>query len=154
MSVAVCTAVGGFNPSLRYKMKPESLAVRQNLDSRQASGDIARLAGCRFCNSSEPPKRMLFDTALLKSLLGRDSITARHLYQRETTFIPKFKLVVNTNFLPTITDDTVFSSGRINVISFDRHFEPQEQDKDLNQDFVLLLGSPASLLPHNRPTDV
>ncbi len=112
-------------------MKPESLAVKQNLDSRQASGDIARLAGCRFCNASEPPKRMLFDTALLKSLLGRDSITARHLYQRETTFIPKFKLVVNTNFLPTITDDTVFSSGRINVISFDRHFEPQEQDKDL-----------------------
>lgn len=112
-------------------MKPESLAVRQNLDSRQASGDIARLAGCRFCNASEPPKRMLFDTALLKSLLGRDSITARHLYQRETTFIPKFKLVINTNFLPTVTDDTVFSSGRINVISFDRHFEPQEQDKDL-----------------------
>lgn len=112
-------------------MKPESLAVKQNLDSRQASGDIARLAGCRFCNASEPPKRMLFDTALLKSLLGRDSITARHLHQREFSFIPKFKLVINTNYLPTITDDTIFSSGRINVISFDRHFEPQEQDKDL-----------------------
>ncbi len=112
-------------------MKPESLAVKQNLDSRQASGDIARLAGCRFCNASEPPKRMLFDTALLKSLLGRDSITARHLHQREFSFIPKFKLVINTNYLPTITDDTVFSSGRINVISFDRHFEAQEQDKDL-----------------------
>lgn len=112
-------------------MKPESLAVKQNLDSRTASGDIARLAGCRFCNASEPPKRMLFDTALLKSLLGRDSITARHLHQREFSFIPKFKLVINTNYLPTITDDTVFSSGRINVISFDRHFEPQEQDKRL-----------------------
>lgn len=112
-------------------MKPESLAVKQNLDSRQASGDIARLAGCRFCNASEPPKRMLFDTALLKSLLGRDSITARHLHQREFSFVPKFKLVINTNYLPTITDDTVFGSGRINVISFDRHFEPQEQDKHL-----------------------
>ncbi len=112
-------------------MKPESLAVKQNLDSRQASGDIARLAGCRFCNASEPPKRMLFDTALLKSLLGRDSITARHLHQREFSFIPKFKLVINTNYLPTITDDTVFSSGRINVISFDRHFTPDEQDKHL-----------------------
>ncbi len=84
-------------------MKPESLAVKQNPDSRQASGDIARLAGCRFCNASEPPKRMLFDTALLKSLLGRDSITARHLHQREFSFIPKFKLVINTNYLPTIT---------------------------------------------------
>ncbi len=112
-------------------MKPETLAVKQNLDSRSASGDIARLAGCRFCNASEPPKRMLFDTALLKSLLGRDSITARHLHQREFSFIPKFKLVINTNYLPTITDDTVFSSGRINVISFDRHFKPHEQDKHL-----------------------
>lgn len=112
-------------------MKPETLAVKQNLDSRQASGDVARLAGCRFCNASEPPKRMLFDTALLKSLLGRDSITARHLHQREFSFIPKFKLVINTNYLPTITDDTVFSSGRINVISFDRHFEPHEQDRHL-----------------------
>ena len=114
-------------------MKPETLAVKQNLDSRQASGDVARLAGCRFCNASEPPKRMLFDTALLKSLLGRDSITARHLHQREFSFIPKFKLVINTNYLPTITDDTVFSSGRINVISFDRHFAPEEQDKRLKE---------------------
>lgn len=112
-------------------MKPESLAIKQNTDSRQASGDIARLAGCRFCNASEPPKRMLIDTALLKSLLGRDSITARHLHQREFSFIPKFKLVINTNYLPAITDDTVFTSGRINVISFDRHFEPEEQDKHL-----------------------
>ncbi len=112
-------------------MKPESLAVKQNIDSRQASGDIARLAGCRFCNASEPPKRMLFDTALLKSLLGRDSITARHLHQREFSFVPKFKLVINTNYLPKITDDTIFGSGRINVISFDRHFEPHEQDKHL-----------------------
>ena len=112
-------------------MKPESLAMKQNIDSRQASGDIARLAGCRFCNASEPPKRMLFDTALLKSLLGRDSITARHLHQREFSFKPKFKLIINTNYLPTITDDTIFSSGRINVISFDRHFKPDEQDKHL-----------------------
>lgn len=112
-------------------MRPETLAVKQNIDSRQASGDIARLNGCRFCNASEPAKRMLFDTALLKSLLGRDSITARHLHQREFSFIPKFKLVINTNYLPTITDDTVFSSGRINVISFDRHFEVAEQDKHL-----------------------
>lgn len=112
-------------------MKPETLAVKPNSDSRTASGDVARLAGCRFCNASEPPKKMLFDTALLKSLLGRDSITARHLHQREFSFIPKFKLVVNTNYLPSINDDTVFSSGRINVISFDRHFSESEQDKTL-----------------------
>ncbi|MBQ8983282.1 MAG: DNA primase [Lachnospiraceae bacterium] len=112
-------------------MKPETLAVKPNADSRQASGDIARLAGCRLVNASEPPKKMLFDTALLKSLLGRDSITARHLHQREFSFVPKFKLIMNTNYLPTINDDTVFGSGRINVVSFDRHFSEAEQDKKL-----------------------
>lgn len=112
-------------------MKPETLAVKQNNDSRQASGDIARLDGCRFLNAAEPPKRMIFDTGLLKTLLGRDSITARHLHEREFEFVPVFKLFMNTNFLPLITDDTLFTSGRINVITFDRHFEPHEQDKTL-----------------------
>lgn len=112
-------------------MRPETLAVKQNNDSRQANGDIARLKGVRFVNASEPPKRMIFDIALIKTLLGRDSITARHLHEREFEFVPVFKLVINTNYLPQILDDTVFSSGRINVVSFDRHFEPQEQDKNL-----------------------
>ena len=112
-------------------MRPETLAVKQNSDSRQANGDIARLKGVRFVNASEPPKRMIFDVALIKTLLGRDSITARHLHEREFEFVPVFKLVINTNYLPQILDDTVFSSGRIHVVSFDRHFEPQEQDKNL-----------------------
>jgi putative DNA primase/helicase len=112
-------------------MQPQTLAQKQNKDTRHASGDIARLNGCRFLNASEPPKRMLFDSALLKTLLGRDSITARHLYEREFEFAPYFKLFINTNYLPLIQDDTLFTSGRINVIPFNRHFKPHEQDKDL-----------------------
>ncbi len=111
--------------------QPQTLAQKQNKDTRQASGDIARLDGCRFLNASEPPKRMLFDAAQLKTLLGRDTITARHLMEREFEFIPHFKLFINTNFLPLIQDDSLFSSGRINVISFDRHFKPHEQDREL-----------------------
>lgn len=114
-------------------MKPETLAQKQNSDSRQASGDIARLKGCRFLNASEPPKRMIFDTGLLKTLLGRDSITARHLHEREFEFIPVFKLFINTNFLPLINDETLFTSGRINVVTFDKHFKPEEQDKNLKE---------------------
>ena len=113
--------------------QPQTLAAKQNKDTRQASGDIARLDGCRFLNASEPPKRMLFDAALLKTLLGRDKITARHLYEREHEFIPHFKLFINTNFLPLIQDDSLFASGRINVISFDRHFSADEQDKSLKE---------------------
>ena len=112
-------------------MRPETLAQKANTDRQQASGDIARLAGCRFLNASEPPKRMVFDVALLKTLLGRDSITARHLHQSEFQFIPVFKLFMNTNYLPVINDPTLFSSGRLNVVAFNRHFGPEEQDKGL-----------------------
>lgn len=82
---------------------------------------------------SEPPKRMKLDVALLKQLTGRDVITARHLYEREFQFVPVFKLFMNTNFLPLVTDDTVFSSGRAKVIPFTRHFSPEEQDTHLKE---------------------
>ena len=118
---------GGYS----MQMKPETLAQKQHVDSRQASGDIARLCGTRFLNLSEPPKKMIFDAALLKTLLGRDKIVARHLHEREFEFTPVFKLFMNTNYLPIIQDDTLFSSGRINVITFDRYFSEEEQDKSL-----------------------
>lgn len=118
---------GGYAMSV----SPETLSQKQNKDGRQASGDIARLDGCRFLNASEPPKKMLLDVALIKGLLGRDAITARHLYQSEFEFIPVFKLFMNVNFLPVVSDDTLFSSGRLNVITFDKHFKLEEQDKGL-----------------------
>lgn len=116
--------------------KPETLEQKKNNDSRNANGDVARLDGARFLNVSEPPKRMIFDIALLKTLLGRDKITARQIYEKEFEFYPIFKLFINTNYLPQIADDTIFSSGRINVITFDRHFEPKEQDKHLKDRLI------------------
>ena len=112
-------------------MSAQTLAQKQNTDSRTASSDIVRLRGCRFLNVNEPHKKMILDSALLKTLIGRDSVTARQLFQREEQFIPCFKLFINTNHLPIITDDSLFSSKRINVITFDRHFKEEEQNKDL-----------------------
>ena len=130
LTEALMVALGGSN-GYSLQMKPESLAQKQNADSRQASGDIARLCGARFLNVSEPPKKMIFDAALLKSLLGRDTIVARHLHEREFEFAPVFKLFMNTNYLPLIQDDTLFASGRLQVITFDRHFSEAERDKSL-----------------------
>ena len=113
---------------------PETLAVKQNKDSRTASPDIAKLAGVRLVVASEPPKRMLFDTSLIKTLTGRDTVTARFLHQNEFSFKPKFKLLLNTNYLPSINDNTVFRSERIRVISFDKHFTEDEQNKCLKSE--------------------
>lgn len=122
--------MSGGSKGYALSVPPETLA-KKNRDSRSASGDLARLDGCRLAVASEPPKRMLFDSALLKTMLGRDTITARNLFEREFQFIPKFTLVMNTNYLPYVQDETMFTSGRIAVIPFNRHFTPEEQDPTL-----------------------
>jgi putative DNA primase/helicase len=117
-------------------MKPETLAIKKNVDSRQASGDLARLDGCRFLNVSEPQKRLLLDVTLLKQMTGRNPITARNLYEREFTFYPTFKIFMDTNHLPLVTDDDLFVSDRINIITFDRHFEEHERDTTLKDRLI------------------
>lgn len=113
---------------------PETLAMSKNRNSDGASPQIARLAGVRFLNISEPPKRMLLDVALFKSLTGGETISARKLYQEPFEYLPQFKICINCNSLPVVTDDTLFQSERVRIITFDRHFEPQEQNKHLKQE--------------------
>ena len=112
---------------------PESLAIKANKDSRTASPDIAKLAGTRLVVASEPPRRMLFDSSLVKTLTGRDTVSARFLHENEFQFKPKFKLILNSNYLPVINDKTVFSSNRVKVIPFERHFAEKEQNKHLKE---------------------
>lgn len=122
---------GGSNPeSYSAVMMPETLAKR-NREANAASGDLARLRAIRLLISSEPPKGMLFNTALLKNLTGRDKITARGLYEKEFEFQPGFSLFMACNSLPIINDEIVFRSGRVNVIEFNRTFEGSAQDKNL-----------------------
>ena len=114
-------------------ISPESLAIKTNKDSRTASPDIAKLAGTRLVVASEPPRRMLFDSSLVKTLTGRDTVSARFLHENEFQFKPKFKLILNSNYLPVINDKTVFSSNRVKVVPFERHFTEKEQNKHLKE---------------------
>lgn len=118
---------GDYGASIR----PETLAVKKSRDGSAASDDIARLAGIRFLNCSEPAKGLHLDEALVKSLTGGDKITARHLFERFFEFYPQFTIMMNVNFLPVVTDTTLFTSGRVMVLPFERHFEEDEQDKGL-----------------------
>ena len=95
------------------------------------SNDIARLAGVRFVVTSELPRSMLLNHEMIKSITGRDKITARYQYGRDFEFYPQFKLVMSTNSLPLITDSSIFDSNRVRVVEFTRHFTKNEQDPTL-----------------------
>ena len=113
--------------------KPETIAQKQTINSGGPSEDIARLAGARVVNISEPGKQMVLSSALVKTLTGGDTVTARYLNENSFEFVPQFKLFVNTNHLPKVNDVTVFNSGRVKVIPFERHFTEAERDKTLKE---------------------
>lgn len=121
--------LGGYGKAAR----PETIALRQHTNSSGPTEDIAKLAGARAVNISEPDKQMVLSAALVKTLTGNDTMTARFLNENSFEFKPQFKLFINTNHLPKANDVTIFSSGRVKVLPFNRHFEPEEQDKSLKK---------------------
>ena len=131
------TMNGGYGKAV----SPESITQKQFANGSAPSEDIARLAGARVASVSEPDKNMVLSAGLVKSLTGNDTIRARFLRENTIEFKPQFKLIVNCNHLPKITDATVFTSDRIAVITFDRHFRPEERDTHLKEK----LATPESL---------
>lgn len=116
--------------------RPETITQKQTVNSSGPSEDLARLAGARFINISEPDKKMVLSSALVKTLTGNDTIAARYLHENSFEFRMQGKLFINTNYLPQVADATVFRSKRVKVIPFERHFEANEQDQGLKAFFA------------------
>ena len=116
--------------------RPETISLKNNNNSSSPSEDIARLAGVRIANISEPSRGLVLNAALVKSMTGGDRINARYLHENSFDFTPQFKIYINTNYLPVINDMTLFKSGRLVIIPFERHFADHEQDKTLKSEFA------------------
>ncbi|MGN1200875.1 MAG: phage/plasmid primase, P4 family [Candidatus Caccovivens sp.] len=114
-------------------LKAASITKKQfNTGGSNATPDIAKLKNTRLANVNEIEDNMMLDIALMKELTGGDTITARFLYQKsEFDFVPQFKILINTNVLPKMSEDSIFRSNRIHLICFDRHFEVNERDLGL-----------------------
>jgi putative DNA primase/helicase len=128
---SVLSVMGDYGITVR----PESIMQKSNQNSHSPSEDIARLAGIRFANISEPDKGIRLSGGQLKNMTGNDTLNARFLNENSFDFRPTFKMYINTNYLPVITDMTLFGSGRIVIVPFNRHFTDAEQDKGLKEEF-------------------
>ncbi len=138
---SVLSVMGDYGKAVR----PETIAVKSNNSSSQPSEDIARLAGIRFANIAEPRRGLCLNAAQVKNMTGKDTLNARFLHENSFDFNSQFKLYVNTNYLPVISDMTIFSSNRVHIITFDRHFEDDEQDKNLKDEFLKDIAKSAIL---------
>jgi putative DNA primase/helicase len=67
--------------------------------------DIARLAGARLVTSVETRDGQWLAEGLIKVLTGGDTIAARRLYERAFEFVPRFKLLLASNYRPSARAD-------------------------------------------------
>lgn len=111
-------------------MQPETLKDAERAKGH-ASSDVARLAGRRFIVCPELPARMRLDVAQMKQWTGGDTLTARGNFKDEFDFKPVFQLWINTNYLPDVTDPTLFTGDRCVVVPFDRRIPEGERDAGL-----------------------
>lgn len=115
-------------------LKPASI-TRKNISSggSGAMPDIAKLQKSRLVVVSELEENMILDISLVKTMTGGNELSARHLYKSEFNFVPQFKILIDTNYLPNMTDDSIFNSDRLHVLCFDRHFELHERNMHLKE---------------------
>jgi putative DNA primase/helicase len=69
----------------------------------------------------ESPDEIKLVASLVKQLTGGDPLSTGYLHNSFFELDPKFIIHVTTSHVPDITDDTLFTSGRIKVIPFNRH---------------------------------
>ena len=96
---------------------PESLMLQKR--GNAATGDIARLVGARFVHANEIKQGAIFDENLIKQLTGGDTMTVRHLYEREFEFTPNLKLVISGNNKPIVKGTDWGFWRRVHLVPFE-----------------------------------
>lgn len=130
--------MGGSDPMLICEGKNGS-----SIDFNSPQPALRKLVNTRLVSVSEIKREQQIDASAVKAMTGRDILTTRGLFEGSFDFVPQFSIWVNTNYLPAISDDTVFKSDRVWVITFDEVFDEDKRDKDLKEIFSR---------PENRPT--
>ncbi len=80
------------------------LATAYITDGQRPTPEFAKLPGKRYVLSSESNLNRRLDEAKVKLLTGGDTLTARHLNAEPFEFCPTFKLILQTNHLPAVSD--------------------------------------------------
>jgi putative DNA primase/helicase len=107
------------------------LVQKQGVNPGAASPALAMLAGCRMLGINETGTGDRLDEQALKTLAGREAITARPLYGSYFSFSPSFTPWLRTNHKPVITGTDHAVWRRLALIPFKRQFSGAERDNGL-----------------------
>jgi len=91
----------------------------------------AMMAGARLNVVNELPEAEIMDSEAVKAVVSGDLITARFIREAPFTFRPRLGNLWAANALPGVRDMSRGFWRRWLVLTFDREFEPGEQDRGL-----------------------
>ena len=95
--------------------------------------DLAMLTGVRMVVAAEGEEGKRLEEALLKSITGGDTISARFMRGEFFDFTPQFKLWLSTNHKPTIRGSDEGIWRRIRLVPFVRQFAPKDRIANLKE---------------------
>lgn len=94
--------------------------------SERIRTDLARMPGARLVTASESAEDQQLDEQLVKTVTGRDKMTARFLYGREFEFYAKAKVILSCNHKPTVQGMDIGFWRRLQMVPFTVTVSPQE----------------------------
>lgn len=109
--------------------EPELLMARRHQDAHPTG--IADLRGKRLVTISESKQDRRLDIPTMKRLTGGDTLKARFMRKDFFEFDPSHLLVMHTNHLPRVDDDTEAVWRRIRAIPFTVQIPEDERDDQL-----------------------
>lgn len=114
-----------------------TLCGKSQLDGSAAEPNIIALRGKRLVVCNESGIWATLNAERMKELTGGTDISARGLYSKEAAkFTPTHKLVIATNTLPTVNDDSHAMWRRIRLIPFIHTFTGAKRDDDLEENLM------------------
>lgn len=92
---------------------------------------LSALMGTRFTYCSELDEGKKLSVAFFKEIIGGEEVEARRFYQDYIKFTPTFKLMLGTNNLPRIPEDSLGIWSRIRIVTFDETFYKEDEIDEL-----------------------
>jgi putative DNA primase/helicase len=115
------------------QVQVDSLMIRpkEAMSNNAVNTDLADLQGCRFVSSSEVEQGQRLSLSRVKYLTGLGQIKARRLRENMITFQPTYKLFLDCNHRPVITDPNDAIWNRVKCIPFKVQIPESEIDRNL-----------------------
>lgn len=127
---------GVFERVMRHVLGDYGVSAASDLftaGSSQHTTSQTDLMGKRLAVIDETESNARLSEALVKKLTGGGEHTARRMHQNNIRFPMTWLAMMITNHLPSIDGKGVAIWDRLVIVKFPRYFEPQEQNKQLDE---------------------